>query len=74
LDRRDGPRIFYRLPEARSGETRHLFEFLRYACREEEILQEDTRKLKQAIQSGSCTRTAWRPYSALAGARNDVRV
>ena len=74
LDRRDGPRIFYRLAEARSGETKHLFEFLRHVCKEEEILQEDTRKLKQAIQSGSCTRTAWRPYSALAGARNDVRV
>ena len=73
MDRRDGPRIFYRLTEARPAGTMHLFEFLRQACKGEEILQQDTRKLREAIQSGSCTRSDWRPYSALAGARNDVR-
>ncbi len=73
LDRRDGTRIFYRLVEARSGGARHLFDFLRHACRQEEILQEDTRKLKQAIQSGSCTRSEWHPFSALTGVRSDVR-
>lgn len=73
LDRRDGPRIFYRLAEAKSGGARHLFEFLRQAFKDEEIFQQDTRKLKEAIHSGSCTRSEWRPYSALAGARSDVR-
>jgi len=73
LDRRDGPRIFYRLAEAGSGGTKHLFECLRQAFKGERILQEDTRKLKEAIQSGSCTRSEWRPYSALAGARSEGR-
>ncbi|HTS05422.1 MAG TPA: metalloregulator ArsR/SmtB family transcription factor [Candidatus Eisenbacteria bacterium] len=70
LDRRDGPRIFYRLAEARSGGKKQL---LRQAFKGEEILQEDTRNLKEAIQSGSCTRSEWRPYSALAGARSEGR-
>jgi ArsR family transcriptional regulator, arsenate/arsenite/antimonite-responsive transcriptional repressor len=73
LDRRDGPRIFYRLTEARSGPAKHLFECLRQAFKGEEILREDTRKLKEAIQSRSCTRSEWRPYSALVGARGEVR-
>ncbi len=73
LDRRDGPRIFYRLAETRSSELKRLFEVLRHACRTEEVLQDDTRKLRHAIQSGSCTRTEWRPFAALSGAGNDVR-
>ncbi len=73
LDRRDGTRIFYRLADARSGETKHLFEFLRRACQQEETLRQDTRKLKEAIQSGACRRSQWRPYSALAATRNDLR-
>lgn len=73
LDRRDGPRIFYRLAEAKSGEAKHLFEFLRQVFKGEETLQDDTRKLKGAIQAGSCTRSEWRRYSALAGTRGEVR-
>jgi ArsR family transcriptional regulator, arsenate/arsenite/antimonite-responsive transcriptional repressor len=73
LDRRDGPRIFYRLTEARSGTTKHLFDFLQQAFKGEEIFQEDTRNLKESIQAGSCTRSEWRPYSALAGARSETR-
>ncbi len=74
LDRRDGTRIFYRLAEARSGDRKHLFQFLRQACKQEEILREDARKLKDAIQSGSCTRSEWRPYAAVAGTRSGARV
>ncbi len=73
LDRRDGPRIFYRLAEARSGATKCLFDCLRQVFKGEELLQQDTNKLKGSIQAGSCTRTEWRPYSALAGARNETR-
>ena len=73
LDRRDGTRIFYRLAEGRSGEKKLLFQFLRQACRQEEVLREDTRRLKEAVQSGSCTRSEWRPFSALSAGRSDVR-
>jgi ArsR family transcriptional regulator len=65
LDRRDGFRIFYRLAEPTRGAKKYLFDFLRQAFKDEELFGEDTRKLKEAIQDGACTRTEWRPYAAL---------
>ncbi len=65
LDRRDGFRIFYRLAEPTRGTKKYLFDFLRQAFKDEESFGEDTRKLKDAIQHGACTRTEWRPYAAL---------
>jgi ArsR family transcriptional regulator len=65
LDRRDGFRIFYRLAEPTQGAKKLLFEFLQQAFKTKEPFQGDTRKLKEAIQHGSCTRTEWRPYAAL---------
>ena len=65
LDRRDGFRIFYRLAEPTQGAKKYLFEFLQQAFKNEEPFEDDTRKLKEAIQHGSCTRTEWRPYAAL---------
>ncbi len=65
LDRRDGFRIFYRLAEPTRGVRKTLFDFLRQAFKDEEPFVEDTRKLKDAIQHGACTRTEWRPYAAL---------
>ncbi len=65
LDRRDGFRIFYRLAEPTRGTQKALFEFLRQTFKGEEPFEEDTRKLKEAIQHGACTRTEWRPYAAL---------
>jgi ArsR family transcriptional regulator len=65
LDRRDGFRIFYRLAEPTQGTKKLLFEFLQQAFKNKEPFQGDTRKLKEAIQHGSCTRTEWRPYAAL---------
>jgi len=65
LDRRDGPRIFYRLAEVKPGTSRSFFDFLPQVFKGEKLLQEDTRKLKEAIQMGLCTRSEWRPYSAL---------
>jgi ArsR family transcriptional regulator len=73
LDRRDGPRIFYRLTEARSGTSRSFFDFLPHVFKGEKLLQEDTRKLKEAIQGGSCTRSEWHPYSALSKATTFLR-
>lgn len=73
LDRRDGPRIFYRLAEAKSGASKCVFDCLRQVFKGEKLLQQDTSRLKESIQAGSCTRSEWRPYSALAGARNETR-
>jgi ArsR family transcriptional regulator len=74
LDRRDGFRIFYRLAEPIQGVKKYLFEFLQRACKNEEPFQDDTRKLKEAIQDGSCTRSEWRPYSVLPKTTSSPRV
>jgi hypothetical protein len=50
-----------------------LFDCLRQVFKGEEVLRQDTDKLKRSIQAGSCTRNEWRPYSALAGARNETQ-
>jgi len=66
LDRRDGFRIFYRLAEPRRGARGQLFEFLRSAFKDDETLQRDIERLKQAIKGGDCTVSEWRPYAGLA--------
>ncbi len=65
LDRRDGFRVFYRLAEPTRGRNKHLFDSLRQALKNEGQFEDDTRKLKDSIQHGACTRTEWRPYAAL---------
>ena len=65
LDRRDGFRIFYRLAEPRKATRRELFEFLRFAFKDDDTLRQDIEQLKQAIKGGGCTVSEWRPYSGL---------
>lgn len=69
LDRRDGVRMYYRLAQPSEGVHKHLFGFLREAFQSSEILEEDSRKLKKAIETGSCTASEWKPYSALGRTR-----
>ena len=69
LDRRDGLRIFYRLAEPRQGTKKRLFEFLQETYKNEDQLQSDTRRLKEAIREGSCTVSEWKPYSAIGAGR-----
>ncbi len=69
LDRRDGVRMYYRLAQPSEGIHKHLFGFLREAFHSSEILQQDSRKLKKAIENGSCTASEWKPYSALGRTR-----
>lgn len=70
LDRRDGLRMFYRLADSNDRLLGLLFEFLRGAFASEAALQEDVRKLQQAIQQGHCTMTTWRPFAALHAQRH----
>ena len=65
LDRREGQRMYYRLTQPTEGVRRQLFGFLRAAFADTDEFQADSRKLKKAIESGSCTVSEWRPYSAL---------
>jgi ArsR family transcriptional regulator len=66
VDRRDGIRMYYRLAWPSAGVHKHLFAFLREAFQSSEDLQADSRKLRKAIEAGSCTASEWKPYSALA--------
>jgi ArsR family transcriptional regulator len=63
LDRRDGYRIFYRLADPKQGMKKRLFEFLQHAYKNEEQLQADKKRLKEAIEADSCTLGEWKPYS-----------
>jgi len=69
LDRRDGYRIFYRLADPKQGTKKRLFEFLQDAYKGEAQLAADKKRLKEAIEAGSCTLGEWKPYSAIGGAR-----
>ena len=65
LDRREGARMYYRLAQTNEGVHKLVFEFLRDVFRSSEVLNEDSRKLKKAIKTGSCTLSEWKPDSAL---------
>jgi ArsR family transcriptional regulator, arsenate/arsenite/antimonite-responsive transcriptional repressor len=65
LDRREGARMYYRLAQPNEASNKLLFSFLRDAFRASEELAEDSRKLKKAIEAGSCNASEWRPFSAI---------
>jgi ArsR family transcriptional regulator, arsenate/arsenite/antimonite-responsive transcriptional repressor len=65
LDRREGPRMYYRLEPSNETLKKPLFPFLREAFGRSEVLRQDMQNLKKAIKHGSCTLSEWRPYSAL---------
>src|ERR1039457_2367436 len=65
LDRRDGYRAFYRIANPRESNRKLLFDFLRQIFKNEDQLEQDTKRLKEAIASGSCTISEWKPYSAI---------
>ncbi len=70
LDRRDGYRVFYRLASTKESEKKLLFDFLRGIFQREAQLTRDTERLKEAIASGSCTLSEWKPFSAIRRNRN----
>jgi ArsR family transcriptional regulator len=74
VDRREGPRMYYRLAEAPDDVRQQLFAFLRRVFESEASFAEDARKLKKAIENGSCTANRWRPFSGLNRPRRAVHV
>lgn len=66
LDRREGYRVFYRLPQSEDLETKELFAYLARAFAKDKVLKEDMKKLREAIKGGSCTVSEWKPLSGLA--------
>lgn len=72
LDKREGPRIYYRLAHPEDALRKLLFAFLREAFARSEVSADDVRKLRKAIETGSCTVSAWKPYSALVRVRSST--
>jgi ArsR family transcriptional regulator len=69
LDRREGARMYYRLSQPGEGVHKLLFGFLRDVFKSSEVLTGDSRKLRKAIETGGCTASEWRPYSAISKAK-----
>jgi ArsR family transcriptional regulator len=72
VDRREGARMYYQLAQPNEGLHKLLFGFLRDAFKSPGVLIEDSRRLKGAIENGSCTACEWHPYSALAKPKTTV--
>jgi ArsR family transcriptional regulator, arsenate/arsenite/antimonite-responsive transcriptional repressor len=53
-DRREGPRIYYSLVRDTKGVHQDIFPFLLELFSQSRILKDDLRKLKKAIERGSC--------------------
>ncbi|MBZ5569436.1 MAG: metalloregulator ArsR/SmtB family transcription factor [Acidobacteriia bacterium] len=64
-DRREGARMYYQLAQPAKRLHRTLFVFLRHAFAACPELAQDSRRLRKAIQSGSCTVGEWHPFSAI---------
>ncbi len=73
-DHREGPRIYYRIPESPDGIRQQVFGVLRKVFESEAGFADDARKLKKAIQNGSCTLSEWRPFSAFNRSRKPAHV
>lgn len=73
VDKREGPRIYYRLAHPQDALRKPLFAFLREAFRQSDVFADDVRKLRKAIATGSCTVSEWKPYSALIRVRHSAQ-
>jgi ArsR family transcriptional regulator len=73
VDRREGPRMYYRIAQPTNGVHQKLFALLQQVFESEVAFSDDTRKLKKAIENGACTASEWRPLSGLARPRRGIR-
>jgi len=71
-DRREGTRMYYRLAQPDEAVHKLTFGFLRDLFRSSGAFEEDSRQLKKAIKTGSCTLSELKPYSALAQPKKPV--
>ena len=65
LDRRDGSRMFYRLVVPMERNKKRLFDFFQDASKDEKQLRSDKKRLREAVATGACTLSEWKPFSAV---------
>ena len=63
-DRREGPRIYYSLIQDTAGIRMEVYPFLLRLFRQPKILKDDLRKLRKAVERGSCRAHNWQPSSS----------
>ena len=63
-------RVLYRLANANGANRKRLFDFLRGMFESEAQLKGDTKRLRDAIASGACTLSEWKPFSAIEKGRS----
>jgi ArsR family transcriptional regulator len=66
LDRREGQRMYYRLVEQDDAVRGPLLAFLEKAFAASSGFERDARKLRKAIERGSCNATEWHEPSSVA--------
>ena len=54
VDRRDGLRVFYRVPKEKSTDFKALHQFLRKVFKGKSVLEDDLKDLKDAMARGTC--------------------
>jgi ArsR family transcriptional regulator len=63
-DRREGQRMYYRMADQGEPTRKQLFAFLQRVFAAADEFERDSRKLKKAIERGSCSATERRPPPA----------
>lgn len=69
LDRREGQRMYYRLAEQDDAVRRPLLAFLETAFAASSGFEHDARRLRKAIERGSCNASEWHELSSAAGSK-----
>ena len=54
VDRRDGLRVFYRVPKEKSTDLKTLHQFLRKVFKGKCVLEDDLKELRDAMARGAC--------------------
>jgi hypothetical protein len=65
--------MYYRITQPSDGVHQKLFALLQRVFESGASFAEDTKKLKKAVENGSCTVSEWRPMSGLARARKEIK-
>jgi ArsR family transcriptional regulator len=73
VDRREGPRMYYRITQSSDGVHQKLFALLQQVFESGASFAEDTKRLKKAVENGSCTVSESRPQPGLARARKGIQ-
>lgn len=65
--------MYYRIVQLSDGVLQKLFAFLQQVFENEASFAADTKKLKKAVENGSCSVSDWRPVPGQARSRKGIQ-